>query len=79
MEETYGADIKNCRFCDLMGLHFQVGIIAASFPFRRLLSIELDEDLASEALEKLQTSEFGKMSCPVSYRVGFFRVSLCML
>lgn len=75
MEESYGVDISACRFCDCMGLHLQVGMIAASFPFRSLLSIELDEELASGALHKLRSSEFGKMSCPVSYEIGFFSVS----
>ena len=76
MEESYGVDLSACRFCDCMGLHLQVGIIAASFPFRKLLSIELDDELASGALHKLTTSEFGKKSCPVSYEVGFFKVSI---
>lgn len=75
MEETYCVTLSSCSFCDLMGLHLQVGMIAASFPFRQLLSIELNEDLASGALHKLRTSEFGKKSCPVSYRVGFLKVS----
>ena len=75
MEESYHVNLSACRFCDCMGLHLQVGIIAASFPFRSLLSIELDEELASGALQKLRTSRFGKKSCPVAYEVGFFQVS----
>lgn len=75
MEESYNVNLSACRFCDCMGLHLQVGIIAASFPFRSLLSIELDEELASGALQKMRTSQFGKKSCPVSYEVGFFKVS----
>ena len=69
MEESYHVNLSACRFCDCMGLHLQVGIIAASFPFRSLLSIELDEELASGALQKLRTSR------PVAYEVGFFQVS----
>ena len=74
LEISYGIDVCNCRFCDLMGLHLQVGIIAASFPFKRLLSFELDEDLASDALHRLRSSTFGDKSCPVTYEIGFFKV-----
>lgn len=74
MEESFNVNLSACRFCDLMGLHLQVGIIAASFPFRSLMSIELDEELASGAWTKWAASTFGKKSCPVAYEVGFFKV-----
>ncbi len=73
LEETFNLCLEESIFCDCMGLGMQVALIASTFSFKELITIELSEEDVNLTLEALENSAITLP--PILVRIGRFHVT----
>jgi hypothetical protein len=75
LEETYSLHLNELIFCDCLGLGLQVAVIASTFSFQELITIEISEEDVNTTLDQIRNCSLNLS--PITIRIGRVQVLTC--